>query len=41
MHLKHIIIVQNQIDLVQGNVAVSQHEAIQEFIEGTVSCQFG
>ncbi|GJU21076.1 eukaryotic translation initiation factor 2 subunit gamma-like protein [Tanacetum coccineum] len=37
MRLKHIIIVQNKIDLVQENVAVRQHEAIQEFIEGTVA----
>ncbi|PWA46177.1 eukaryotic translation initiation factor 2 subunit gamma [Artemisia annua] len=37
MKLKHIIIVQNKIDLVQENVAVKQHEAIQEFIKGSVA----
>ena len=38
MKLKHIIIVQNKIDLVQENVAVKQHEAIQEFIKVVRKC---
>ncbi|CAN1246126.1 Eukaryotic translation initiation factor 2 subunit 3 [Linum grandiflorum] len=37
MRLKHIIIVQNKVDLVQENVAINQHEAIQKFIQGTVA----
>ncbi|PWA78680.1 eukaryotic translation initiation factor 2 subunit gamma [Artemisia annua] len=37
MRLRHIIVVQNKIDLVQENVAVRQHKAIQELIEGTVA----
>ena len=32
MQLKHIIILQNKIDLIQENVAINQHEAIQKFI---------
>lgn len=32
MQLKHIIILQNKIDLIQENVAINQHEAIQNFI---------
>ncbi|XP_047948323.1 eukaryotic translation initiation factor 2 subunit gamma-like isoform X1 [Salvia hispanica] len=37
MRLQHIIILQNKVDLVQENVAINQHEAIQRFIEGTVA----
>ncbi|CAI0389128.1 unnamed protein product [Linum tenue] len=40
MRLKHIIILQNKVDLVQENVAINQHEAIQNFIQvhsGTVA----
>ncbi|KAL6532479.1 Eukaryotic translation initiation factor 2 subunit 3 [Orobanche gracilis] len=37
MRLKNIIILQNKVDLVQENVAINQHEAIQKFIEGTVA----
>lgn len=33
MRLKDIIILQNKVDLVQENVAINQHEAIQKFIE--------
>ncbi|KAL0457423.1 UNVERIFIED_CONTAM: Eukaryotic translation initiation factor 2 subunit [Sesamum latifolium] len=37
MRLQHIIILQNKVDLVQENVAINQHEAIQKFIQGTVA----
>ncbi|KAF3493658.1 hypothetical protein DY000_02058266, partial [Brassica cretica] len=37
MQLKHIIILQNKIDLIQENVAINQHEAIQKFIMNTVA----
>ena len=37
MQLKHIIILQNKIDLIQENVAINQHEAIQKFIMVRVS----
>lgn len=37
MRLQHIIILQNKVDLVQENVAINQHEAIQRFIQGTVA----
>ncbi|KAL6548248.1 Eukaryotic translation initiation factor 2 subunit 3 [Orobanche gracilis] len=37
MRLKNIIILQNKVDLVQENVAINQHEAIEKFIEGTVA----
>ncbi|KAK4857241.1 hypothetical protein QYF36_025994 [Acer negundo] len=37
MRLKHIIILQNKVDLIQENVAINQHEAIQKFIKGTVA----
>ncbi|KAH7856520.1 hypothetical protein Vadar_002432 [Vaccinium darrowii] len=37
MRLEHIIILQNKVDLIQENVAINQHEAIQKFIEGTVA----
>ncbi|CAA6671846.1 unnamed protein product [Spirodela intermedia] len=33
MRLKHIIILQNKIDLIQESVAINQHEAIQSFIQ--------
>lgn len=33
MRLQHIIILQNKVDLVQENVAINQHEAIQKFIQ--------
>lgn len=36
MRLQHIIILQNKVDLIQENVAINQHEAIQKFIQ--VSC---
>lgn len=35
MQLQHIIILQNKVDLVQENIAINQHEAIQRFIQGT------
>ncbi len=37
MRLKHIIILQNKIDLISESVAANQHEAIQSFIQGTVA----
>ncbi|KAI7740265.1 hypothetical protein M8C21_000034 [Ambrosia artemisiifolia] len=37
MRLKHIIILQNKVDLVKENVAINQHETIQKFIQGTVA----
>ena len=36
MRLKHIIILQNKIDLIQESVAINQHEAIQKFIQDTI-----
>ena len=33
MRLKHIIILQNKIDLIQESVALNQHESIQKFIQ--------
>lgn len=33
MRLKHIIILQNKVDLIQENVATNQHDAIQKFIQ--------
>lgn len=33
MRLQHIIILQNKVDLIQENVAINQHEAIQKFIQ--------
>ncbi|XP_004239811.1 uncharacterized protein [Solanum lycopersicum] len=36
MRLQHIIILQNKVDLVQENVAINQHEAIQKFIQGVL-----
>lgn len=38
MNLKHIIIVQNKIDLVQENISVKHREAIQEFIKVVFQC---
>ncbi|CAE5962747.1 unnamed protein product [Arabidopsis arenosa] len=35
MHLKHIIILQNKIDLIQEKAAMEQHTAIQRFITNT------
>lgn len=32
MHLKHIIILQNKVDLIQEKAAIEQHMAIQRFI---------
>lgn len=37
MRLKHIIILQNKIDLVQESAAANQHEAILKFIQGTIA----
>ncbi|KMS99945.1 hypothetical protein BVRB_1g017900 [Beta vulgaris subsp. vulgaris] len=37
MQLKHIIILQNKVDLIQENAAVNQHEAIEKFIQGTAA----
>ncbi|CAM6076732.1 unnamed protein product [Sphagnum tenellum] len=37
MKLKHIIILQNKIDLIQESVAINQHESIQMFIKGTIA----
>ncbi|KAG0623699.1 hypothetical protein M758_3G194200 [Ceratodon purpureus] len=37
MRLKHIIILQNKIDLIQESVAINQHESIQKFIQGTIA----
>ncbi|KAF2290761.1 hypothetical protein GH714_015343 [Hevea brasiliensis] len=37
MRLQHIIILQNKVDLIQENVAINQHEAVQKFIQGTVA----
>eukprot|EP00897_Mesotaenium_endlicherianum_P002666 jgi/Mesen1/2427/ME000157S01564 len=37
MKLKHIIILQNKIDLIQESVATNQHETIQKFIQGTIA----
>ena len=36
MRLQHIIILQNKVDLIQENVAINQHEAIQKFIQVTL-----
>ena len=36
MRLQHIIILQNKVDLIQENVAINQHEAIQKFIQVSV-----
>lgn len=37
MQLKHIIILQNKIDLVQESAAANQFEAIQKFVQGTIA----
>ncbi|XP_076935530.1 uncharacterized protein LOC143602230 [Bidens hawaiensis] len=37
MRLKHIIILQNKVDLVQENVALNQHDAVQKLMQGTVA----
>jgi len=37
MKLKHILILQNKIDLIKEEQAKEQHEQIQKFIEGTVA----
>ena len=37
MRLKHIIILQNKIDLVQENAAANQYDAICKFIQGTIA----
>uniref|UniRef100_A0A803MQH1 Tr-type G domain-containing protein n=1 Tax=Chenopodium quinoa TaxID=63459 RepID=A0A803MQH1_CHEQI len=39
MRLKHIIILQNKVDLIPENVALNQHEAIQNFIQGTAAAE--
>ena len=41
MCLKHIIILQNKIDLIQESVAINQHEAIQKFIQDTIADAVG
>eukprot|EP01112_Ceratiomyxa_fruticulosa_P013518 TRINITY_DN3804_c0_g1_i2.p1 TRINITY_DN3804_c0_g1~~TRINITY_DN3804_c0_g1_i2.p1 ORF type:complete len:485 (+),score=112.06 TRINITY_DN3804_c0_g1_i2:230-1684(+) len=37
MKLKHILILQNKIDLVKENAAIEQHHQILKFVEGTVA----
>lgn len=37
MRLRHIIILQNKVDLIQESVAINQHETIQKFIQGTIA----
>lgn len=37
MRLKHIIILQNKIDLIKESVAEEQHQQIQNFVKGTVA----
>eukprot|EP00697_Spironema_sp_BW2_P001018 gnl/Spiro4/1138_TR600_c0_g1_i1.p1 gnl/Spiro4/1138_TR600_c0_g1~~gnl/Spiro4/1138_TR600_c0_g1_i1.p1 ORF type:complete len:522 (+),score=106.24 gnl/Spiro4/1138_TR600_c0_g1_i1:38-1567(+) len=37
MKLKHLIILQNKIDLVKESVAAAQYEKIKEFVEGTIA----
>lgn len=37
MRLKHIIILQNKIDLVQENAAANQYDTICKFIQGTIA----
>ncbi|KAJ3363532.1 hypothetical protein GGF31_000942 [Allomyces arbusculus] len=37
MKLKHIIILQNKIDLIKESAAKEQHEAILKFVQGTVA----
>lgn len=40
MRLQHIIILQNKVDLIQENVAINQHEAIQKFIQVICNAPF-
>ena len=37
MRLKHIIILQNKIDLIPESAAANQHEAIAAFVQGTIA----
>ena len=37
MKLKHLIILQNKIDLIRESQAVEQHQSILRFVEGTSS----
>jgi translation initiation factor 2 subunit 3 len=37
MRLQHIIILQNKVGLIQENVTINHHEAIQKFIQRTVA----
>mmetsp|Transcript_18531 Transcript_18531/g.51902 ORF Transcript_18531/g.51902 Transcript_18531/m.51902 type:complete len:467 (+) Transcript_18531:174-1574(+) len=37
MRLKHIIILQNKIDLISESAATNQYETIQKFIDGTIA----
>ncbi|GBG84607.1 hypothetical protein CBR_g38890 [Chara braunii] len=37
MRLKHIIILQNKVDLIQESVALNQHDSIKKFIQGTIA----
>ncbi|GBG68943.1 hypothetical protein CBR_g3642 [Chara braunii] len=37
MRLKHIIILQNKVDLIQESVALNQHDSIKSFIQGTIA----
>lgn len=37
MRLEHIIILQNKIDLISESAAQNQHDAIQDFIKGTIA----
>ena len=37
MKLKHVLILQNKIDLIRDTQATEQHEQILRFIEGTVA----
>ena len=37
MKLKHILIMQNKVDLVKESQAMEQHEQIQRFVQGTVA----
>eukprot|EP00898_Chlorokybus_atmophyticus_P008437 jgi/Chlat1/8595/Chrsp86S07996 len=37
MRLKHILILQNKVDLIQESSAANQHEEIEKFIQGTIA----
>ncbi|KAJ1974358.1 eukaryotic translation initiation factor 2 subunit gamma [Dimargaris xerosporica] len=37
MQLKHIIILQNKVDLIKETAALEHHQSIQRFVEGTVA----